>query len=208
MVLLIPITPEVPKQLRPQLWPSLILVLLILVGYLETRDIVNRDYTYVQQIQPIIAKNLGKQNQVDQQSEDYLQKRPLLQITPSKASWDIKRLIIANFVHGSLLHLSLNIIGVFAGVRICTTFIPFILTLFIFIFGGSVGLFLSMFLGRDISPYVPHLGASAGIFALMGTYYIYNFQFRTKYFFWFPGKAKMIALTTSWFFFLDVLNFL
>ncbi len=39
----------------------------------------------------------------------------------------------------------------------------------------------------------------------MGTYYVYNFNFRTRYFFWFPTRHGSISLKTSTFFFFDVL---
>jgi hypothetical protein len=63
-----------------------------------------------------------------------------------------------------------------------------------------------MLLSSEVSAFVPHIGASAGIFALMGTYYVYNFSYRTKYFFWYPSRRQgLIALRTSWFFFVDVI---
>ena len=40
---------------------------------------------------------------------------------------------------------------------------------------------------------------------MMGTYYIYNFRYRTRYFFWFPSRRGFINLKTSWFFFVDAL---
>jgi hypothetical protein len=39
----------------------------------------------------------------------------------------------------------------------------------------------------------------------MGTYYAFNFKFRTRYFFWFPNRHGNINLKTSWFFFVDVI---
>jgi membrane associated rhomboid family serine protease len=160
------------------------------------------DQDYVEYLQVLKDEGL-----VDEPSLElaYLAKRPLLALSISPKSWTVEKGIFSNFLHGSFLHLFLNMIGVVAGVRICTAFIPFLCTFSIFLLGGTFGLWFSSFLNIHSSgDYVPHLGASAGVFALMGTYYVYNFRFRTTYFFWVPSKHGKISLKTSWFFFVDV----
>jgi membrane associated rhomboid family serine protease len=199
MILLVPISPEVPKVHRPRLWPALIMVLTMGLIYLRVYDIIQKDTLYVENISQMLESD-------PRLSPDaYLKTRPLLKVAPAKADWNVKRLILANFIHGNTVHLLLNLVGVFAGVRICTTFLPFLATVAIFLLGGSLGLATSLFITEQFSPYIPHVGASAGIFALMGTYYVYNFRFRTTYFFWFPTRRGLISLRTSWFFFMDVL---
>lgn len=199
MILLVPISPEVPKIHKPKLWPALIMVLSMGILYLGVRDTIEKDTAYVETIQDLLEK--GKSEDADK----YLKLRPLLRIAPAKASWSVRKLILANFIHGNNAHLLLNLVGVFAGVRICTTFIPFLCTLAIFLVGGTLGLCISLFVTEQFSPYIPHVGASAGIFALMGTYYVYNFRFRTTYWFWFPTRRGFTSLRTSWFFFMDVI---
>jgi membrane associated rhomboid family serine protease len=209
MILLVPVSPEVPKIHRPRLWPALLMVLSMGILYLGVQGTIQKDSEYVDSIQDLLDK--GKSDDADK----YLKLRPLLKIAPAKASWSVKKLILANFIHGSNAHLLLNLVGVFAGVRICTTFLPFLCTLAIFLLGGTLGLCISLFVTEQISPYIPHVGASAGIFALMGTYYVYNFKFRTSYFFWFPwlpsrkggfpSRRGFTSLRTSWFFFADVI---
>jgi membrane associated rhomboid family serine protease len=175
------------------------MVLSMGILYLNVRDVIQKDTDYVESIQGILEK--GKSEDIDK----YLKLRPLLKIAPAKASWSVRKLILANFIHGTNAHLLLNLIGVFAGVRICTTFLPFLCTLAIFLLGGTLGLCISLFVTEQFSPYIPHVGASAGVFALMGTYYVYNFRFRTTYWFWFPTRRGFTSLRTSWFFFMDVI---
>jgi membrane associated rhomboid family serine protease len=135
----------------------------------------------------------------------HLEKRPLLEISIAPKSWSLEKAIISNFIHGSFLHLVLNLIGILAGLRICTAFMPFLCSFSIFLVGGTAGLLFSILLNsHSTGNFVPHLGASAGVFALMGAYYVYNFRFRTTYFFWFPSRHGSISLKTSWFFFFDV----
>ncbi|MBY0372266.1 rhomboid family intramembrane serine protease [bacterium] len=205
MILMVPYSPEVPKAHTPMLWPALVLLLLLGVGFLRSYETIAADYEYVNELRATVVTDGSGHNQLAESTQKYLSKRPLLDLAPSQGNWDYKRLIYANFLHGSLPHLVLNWIGVFAGARICTTFIPFLCTLSIFILGGSLGLLTSIWLGTDASTFIPHIGASGGIFALMGAYYVYNFRFRTLYFFWFPSRHGTIHLRTSWFVFLDVL---
>ncbi len=208
MILLVPISPEVPKAHIPMLWPALMLLLLLGLGFLLGFEYVQTDFEYVHSLKSFFVEDESGTPKLTEEAQALLKKRPLLSIAPAKGDWDLARLIYANFLHGSLPHLALNWIGVFAGARICTTFIPFLCTLSIFILGGSIGLLVSMLLSAETSAYIPHIGASGGIFALMGTYYVYNFRYRTRYFFWFPsrnGANRTIGLKTSWFFFLDVI---
>ena len=182
------------------------MILLLGIIFLETDSRVQADSSYIESLQSLIQKQQNsKQQKLKPELQNYLKLRPLLGIAPCRADWDLKRLLLANFLHGGVLHLALNLIGVFAGARICATFIPFFCTFSIFIIGGSLGLLASILLSSEVSAFVPHIGASAGIFALMGTYYIYNFNYRTKYFFWYPSRQGLIALKTSWFFFVDVI---
>lgn len=206
MILLVPISPEVPRYHWPKLWQGLVMILLMGIIFLETDSKVQADSQYIESLQSLIQKDQDTGgNTLRPELQRYLRLRPLLRIAPCRADWDLPRLLFANFLHGGLLHLTLNLIGVFAGARICATFIPFLCTFSIFIIGGTLGLLASIMLSSEVSAFVPHIGASAGIFALMGTYYIYNFGYRTKYFFWYPSKQGLIALKTSWFFFLDVI---
>ncbi len=205
MILLVPITPEVPKSHLPMLWPALILLLIIGVGFLVSFERTQADFEYVNSLKSYLVPDEDGKPQLTPEAHEFLRKRPLLAIAPAKGDWDVARLIYANFLHGSIPHLVLNWVGVFAGARICTTFIPFLCTVSIFILGGSLGLLTSMWLSTETSAFIPHIGASGGIFALMGTYYVYNFRFRTRYFFWFPSRHGTINLRTSWFFFLDVI---
>ncbi len=205
MILLVPLNPEVPHLLKPKLWPSILMVCCLIIGYIFTKDIIKVDWIYVESVETKLEKKVGKSAHLDQETENYLALRPLLKIAPSQADWDIERLIKANFIHGSLTHLLLNSIGVFAGIRICMTFIPFLSALVIFLLGGTMGLWISLLTSQQISDFIPHVGASAGLFALMGTYYIFNFRFRTQYFFWLPIRRGFVSLKTSWFFFVDVI---
>ncbi len=200
MILLVPISPEVPKRHARHIWPGLVIVILLCVAYLETSNTLEADSAFVDNLYSVASD--GKAG-LQAGAESYLQLRPLIKIAPAPSDWDLRRVIYANFIHGSPLHLLLNLIGAFAGARICATFIPFLCSLSIFVLGGSFGIFMSLILSSKAAAYVPHVGASGGIFALMGTYYVYNFRFRTRYFFWW-GR-RMISLKTSWFFFLDVI---
>ncbi|NBV49892.1 rhomboid family intramembrane serine protease [bacterium] len=203
MILLVPVSPEVPRYHRPTWGVTWIIPLLLIFSFFHTHPIIEADQEYIDQYQILRAEGLLDDWELE---AAYLSERPLLKVAIAPKSWSIERALFSNFLHGGVLHLALNVIGVIAGVRICTTFIPFICTLAIFILGGSLGLLFSALLYTHSSgDYVPHLGASAGLFALMGTYYVYNFRFRTTYFFWFPSKQGLISLKTSWFFFLDVL---
>ncbi len=200
MIVFVPISPEVPKYHAPRLWQGLVLVLILSICYLFTESLVIRDSKYLQGVYKL-AESQSRGKNLDQ----YLSLRPLLEVAPSRSNLDLEKLIRGNFIHGSHAHLALNLIGVFAGARICATFLPFYWVAFLFIVGGSIGLWVSILLAFNASPYIPHVGASAGIFTLMGAYYIYNFRFRTRYFYWFPDHRGRIALPTSWFFFFDVL---
>ncbi len=202
MILLVPTSPEVPKIHSRQIWQGLVLVIILSLCYLETSGVLDADTAFVDNLYAVASDG---NNGLKPGAEAYLQQRPLLKISPSPADWDLKRILFANFIHGSPIHLLLNLIGAFAGARICATFIPFLCSLSIFVLGGSFGIFMSLLLSSKGAAYVPHVGASGGIFALMGTYYIYNFRFRTRYFFWFPSRQRMVSLRTSSFFFLDAI---
>lgn len=205
MILLVPVSPEVPKQRAPKMWHALFSVIVLFIAFDQTRSVLDADARYVSSLRSFIISTPDGKAALRDDAIEYLKFRPLLRITPSKGDWDLRRLLVANFVHGSPLHLTLNAIGTFAAVRICSTFIPYLCSVAIFLIGGSLGLFVSFFMSTEISRYVPHLGASAGLFALLGTYYVYNFKFRTRYFFWFPSRHGRVHLRTSWFFFIDVL---
>lgn len=204
MVLLVPISPEVPRQHVPRLWPALIMMLFLGVSFHFARAIIDADLDYVGQMAQYMIQDESGNTQLTVDGQLYLSKRPLLMLASSKGDWGVDRLILSNFVHGSLGHLLLNLIGVFAGARICATYLSFLAVLSVFLLGGSLGLAASIFLSSEISPYIPHVGASGGIFALMGCYYVFNFRYRTRYFFWFPSRQGLISLRTSWFFFVDV----
>ncbi len=203
MILLVPTSPEVPRFHRPTWGVSWILTGVLLVCYLSFRPTLDLDYEYIDQLQGLISEGII----TDQAAQQiYLAKRPLLDVSIAPKSWTLDKALFSNFLHGGWVHLILNMIGLIAGVRICTTFMPFLCTLSIFLLGGTFGLSFSTFLHTQPNgAYIPHLGASAGLFALMGTYYVYNFRFRTTYFFWFPSKHGYISLKTNSFFFVDVL---
>ncbi len=205
MILLVPISPEVPRQRKPHLWPALVTVLILCIAFIEVWDTTERDAQYVDSLQSFVTSGPDGIPRLTDQATEYLKLRPLLRVAPAKGDWDLERVFYANFIHGSLIHLLLNLVGVFAGMRICATFLPYAVSVSIFLVGGSLGLLVSLIVSTEVSEYIPHVGASAGIFALMGTYYLYNFGYRTKYFFWFPSRRGFINLKTSWFFFLDVL---
>ncbi len=203
MVLLVPITPEVPKRLRPHIWPGLLLAAMLLFGYSQTLPVLQRDLEFVANMD--LPAELPTAGPELAQIDALLKLRPLLTIAPSRGDWSIERLLMANFIHGSGFHLALNILCAFAGARICSAFLPFATLLSLFTLGGTIGLFLSMFLSGGGISHIPHIGASAGIFALMGAYYIYNLRFRTRYFFWFPTRNRyFLSLPTATFFFVDV----
>ncbi len=205
MILLVPTSPEVPKARAPKLWPALVTVLLLSIAFIEIYDTLMADSHYIESLQSFVVAGPDGMPTLKKEAHVFLKLRPLLRIAPAKGDWDLERVIYANFIHGSFIHLFLNLIGVFAGMRICATFIPFGCSLSIFLVGGSLGLLTSLLVSTEVSEYIPHVGASAGLFALMGTYYVYNFRYRTRYFFWFPSKQGFINLKTSWFFFLDVI---
>jgi len=205
MVLLVPVQPEVPKTLEPSFWPGLVLVLLLSVFFLEAHDTIVNDSNYIESLNFLIVDGKNVRTQLTEEEHRYLEHRPLNKIAPCKGSWNIPKLIFANFVHGSFAHLALNLVGAFAGARILSTFIPFLCTLSIFLIGGSLGLLVSILFSSDLSPYVPHVGSSGGVFSMLGAYYVYNFSYRTRYFFWFPSRHGMINLKTASFFFLDVI---
>jgi membrane associated rhomboid family serine protease len=205
MVLLVPVSPEVPKNQVPRFWPGLLLVLVLVVSYQFVHSIIEADLEYVSNMGKFLFFDEEGKTQLSDEGHLYLSKRPLLVLASAKGDWSWNRLVVSNFIHGSVGHLILNMLGIFAGARICSTFLPFSTILFIFLFGGTLGLFGSIRMSTELSNYIPHVGASGGIFALMGTYYVYNFRFRTRYFFWFPSRQGMISLKTSWFFFVDVL---
>lgn len=203
MILLVPTTPEVPRFHRPTWGGSFVVALMLVFCYFQFLPVLEADQDYIDYLQVLKDEGLMEDPTLELA---YLAKRPLLNVSISPKTWGLEKGIFSNFLHGGFLHLFLNVIGVVAGVRICTAFIPFLCTFSIFLLGGTFGLWFSTFINIHSSgDYVPHLGASAGVFALMGTYYVYNFRFRTSYFFWFPSKHGTISLKTSWFFFLDVI---
>jgi len=205
MILLVPTSPEVPQRYAAKLWPGLVLVIFLGIGFLEANEILQADTEFVDSLYSIGTVPGANPQVLRPEAYAYLKLRPLLKISPAFGDWDFKRVLLANFVHGSSLHLFLNLIGAFAGARILAPFMPFYLTMMIFILGGSTGILASVLLSNNQSAYIPHVGASGGIFAMMGAYYVYNFKFRTRYFFWFPNGQGSIALKTSWFFFVDVI---
>ena len=205
MILLVPISPEVPKFHRPRFGPSIFFIISLAIVFLELLPTLNADTEYIENVQELIKAKTYTAEQMKEDANYYLKTRALLRVSPARGDWDLRRLIMANFIHGSIPHLALNMLGLFAAVRICSTFLPFLCILAVFLVGGSAGLFVSMKLTQQFSDFIPHVGASAGIFTLMGAYYIYNFRFRTSYFFWFPHRRGVIALKTNWFFFVDVI---
>lgn len=205
MILLVPMTPEVPPAHRPRLWQGLIMLLLLGTTYLMVADVLKADSKHLSEMPNSIEVDDRGIPRLSDDGHQYLSRRPLTRVAPSKSSWDLAKLLAANFIHGSISHLLLNLIGVFAGARLCSTFIPFACTFSIFLAGGSLGLLASILFSREISPHIPHVGASGGIFALMGAYYVYNFLYRTRYFFWLPRKYGTLHLKTRTFFFIDVI---
>ena len=203
MILLVPISPEVPPKRAPKLWQGLVLMLVLSIIYTETEWILKEDLRYIQRVTHYLSKEETGKSPPHQ--DNFLALRPLQKIAPAKASWDFQRLFVANFLHGSTAHLIFNLIGAFASARVCSTFMGLFPLLSIFILGGSIGLLVSILLSTPAGVYIPHIGASAGIFALFGAYYSFNLRFRTRYFFWVPSRSGTIALKTSSFFFFDAI---
>src|SRR4051812_34417337 len=129
MILLVPISPEVPKVHTSRLWPGLVLMILLCVCYLESNDVLERDSDYVESIYNLAVDSGKSTPTLRPEAAQYLKRRPLLRIAPAPADWDLKRILYSNFIHGGALHLLLNLIGAFAGARICSTFMPFLCTL-------------------------------------------------------------------------------
>lgn len=205
MILLVPVSPEVPEKHTPRIWPSLVFMLLFGLVFIRVQPIVDADSRFTDSLQDMVETDENGEARLRPEGQILLHERPLMAIAPARGDWSVEKLIYANFIHGGTTHLLLNWVGVFAGARLCTTFLPFLATFAIFILGGSLGLLASILCSSELSAYIPHVGASAGIFALMGTYYAFNFKFRTRYFFWFPNRHGNINLKTSWFFFVDVI---
>lgn len=205
MILLVPVSPEVPKFHRPRLTAPFALIIVLAIVFMELLPTLEADTRYIETVQELIRTKAYTPEQMQSEANRYLKSRALLRVSPARGDWDLKRLVMANFIHGSLPHLLLNMLGLFAGVRICSTFLPVLVVFALFLVGGSTGLFVSMKVTQQFSDFIPHVGASAGIFTLMGAYYIYNFRFRTSYFFWFPSRRGFISLKTNWFFFVDVI---
>jgi membrane associated rhomboid family serine protease len=181
-------------------------MLLLGIVFLRVQPIVDADTKYTDNLHDLVELDDKGEPRLRPEGQLLLHERPLLAISPARGDWNIEKLVYANFIHGSAPHLFLNWVGIFAGARLCSAFLPFLCTLAIFILGGSLGLFASILTSSEMSAFIPHVGASAGIFALMGTYYVYNIKFRTRYFFWFPNRrGNIINLKTSWFFFVDVI---
>lgn len=202
MILLVPTTPEVPRFHRPTWGGSLVGAILLVLCYFQFLPTLQTDEEYIDYLITLKEEKIVDDPQLE---IAHLERRPLLAISIAPKSWSLERAVFSNFLHGSILHLVLNVIGLIAGLRICTAFMPFLCSFSIFLVGGTAGLLFSIFMNSHSSgDYVPHLGASAGVFALMGAYYVYNFRFRTTYFFWFPSRHGSISLKTSWFFFFDV----
>jgi len=174
-----------------------------MIGFIKAYPFIEMDSQYIQALEDVPSEQVP--NWTPQRIERYLGNRPLLHLAPSKGNLDSRRLILANFIHANTTHLTLNVLGIFAGTRILSTFLTVPTILALFTIGGSFGLFISLVFTSESSNYIPHVGASAGIFALMGAYYVFNFRYRTRYFFWFPGRHGQIPLKTSWFFILDVI---
>src|SRR5438105_102356 len=121
MILLVPTSPEVPKARAPRLWPGLVLMLILGITYLEARDTLEADYDYLNDLSSFVQTNDRGEAELTKEGNKYLKQRPLLRITPSTGDWDIRRLFYANFIHGSVPHLLFNLIGAFAGARLCAT---------------------------------------------------------------------------------------
>ena len=108
MILLVPVSPEIPKYHMPMLWPGLVLVLLLGIAYLHIEPYVERDAQYVDGIIKLTEETPIGSSPLPGRLDDYLQLRPLLEIAPAHEDWDFPRLIYANFIHGGKLHLILK----------------------------------------------------------------------------------------------------
>ena len=104
MIVFVPTSPEVPRYHVPRYWQSLVFVLILSITYLFSEPLVEKDAKYVQGIFKLVEK--GPANQL---MDEYLSVRPLLEIAPSRADWSIEKLFAANFIHGSNVHLMLNL---------------------------------------------------------------------------------------------------
>src|SRR6476661_4636521 len=129
MILMVPISPEVPKEHTPRLWPSLLLMILFGLVYLRVQPVVDADTHFTDALQDLVEVDSRGEARLRPEGQILLRERPLLTIAPAQGSWNLERLIYANFIHGSVAHLMLNWIGIFGGARLCTTFIPFLCVL-------------------------------------------------------------------------------
>src|SRR4051812_14354898 len=119
MIFLVPMSPEVPPPHQPRLWQAPVLVLCLGVIYLVSQPVFDSDEAYVRSLETLLNDgNGGPIANPAQVINRHLAARPLLRIAPSKGSWSIWRLFAGNFLHDGPAHLLLNLIGVFAGVRI------------------------------------------------------------------------------------------
>ena len=56
MILLVPTAPEVPKVHKPFVWPGLVLVLILCLGFIEASTLVEADSQYIDSIQPVLER--------------------------------------------------------------------------------------------------------------------------------------------------------
>ena len=125
---------------KPRLWQGLILIFFLGLVHLGTQRYFAEDLDFITRLENLPIETNLQTGEPDYTSlNKFLKQRPLLQIAPARGDWDLRRLFYANFLHEGTAHLLLNLIGVFAGIRICSTFIPFACTLAIFLFGGFSG---------------------------------------------------------------------
>src|SRR5580700_8342777 len=101
MILLVPIAPEVPPVHARQLWPGLVLVILLCLGYLEVVGTIDADTRFVDDLYSM--DSVGKTKIKDGDQLYNLKLRPLLKIAPAPGDWNLERVFYANFIHGSPL---------------------------------------------------------------------------------------------------------
>ncbi len=98
---------------------------------------------------------------------EYIKFGAMAKILVSQGDWI--RLITPIFLHGGLLHLVLNVFGLINIGRLLVRFFDKYILLFIFVGGAVLGNVLSFFFSSA------HLsvGASGGVFSILGTLFIY-----------------------------------
>ena len=88
-------------------------------------------------------------------------------------AFELWRLVSATFLHGDLLHLTLNAVGLFFVGRLCEAIYGPVRTLFLFVACGFTGFAFSWVGKTELS-----VGASGAVFGLLGAGIIFGWKYR------------------------------